>query len=91
MSPLDRLWKLVLRNPVRAQAVLVAGIALLTAFGLNLTVQQVGALTGFSSVVLAFLTERAVTPVEKPTLPSGTVVNVLPPSSGGETTTQTLT
>jgi len=69
-------WRLIKRNPVRAQALVVASIGLGTAFGLGWTGLQVGAVTAFSAGILSLLTETSVTPLEKPSLPSGTVVNV---------------
>jgi hypothetical protein len=69
-------WSLIRKWPVRAQALVVAGISLGTAFGLNLDGNQVGALAAFSAAVLAFLTEQAVTPLSEPTLPAGTAVTV---------------
>lgn len=81
-------WALVKRNPVRAQAVVVGTIALASAFGLGWTGAQVGAATGFSAVLLAFITETAVTPLEKPVLPAGTDVIVTTP---GPTPNETVT
>lgn len=67
---------LVKKWPVRFQALIVAGIALGSAFGLSWDGAQVGAVSAFSAALLAFLTEQAVTPVSEPTLPSGTAVTV---------------
>jgi hypothetical protein len=74
------LWALVKRQPVRAQAVVVAAVALFTAFGLGWTGLQVGAVTAFSAAILSFFTETAVTPIEAPALPQGTTVTVLTPA-----------
>jgi hypothetical protein len=82
------LWSLIKRYPVRAQALVVAGISLGTAFGLNLDGNQVGAIAAFSAALLAFITEQAVTPVSEPTLPSGTEVTVVTP---GPTPNATVT
>jgi hypothetical protein len=73
------LWSLVKRWPVRAQALIVSGVALGTAFGLQLDGSQVGALSAFTAALLAFLTEQAVTPISDPTLPAGTAVTVTTP------------
>lgn len=72
-------FALVRKYPVRFQAILVTGIALGTAFGLSWNGAQVGAVTAFTAAVLAFLTEQAVTPVAEPTVPAGTIVNVVTP------------
>ena len=73
-------WALIKRNPVRAQAAIVALIGLSTAFGLGWTAQQVAAVSAFSAGVLAFLTETSVTPLEKPVLAAGSVVTVVTPA-----------
>ncbi len=62
MTYLRALWALVRKYPVRAQAVVVASIACGTAFGLGWSGVQVGAVTGLSAAVLAFVTEQAVSP-----------------------------
>lgn len=78
-TTLSNLWGLVKRNPVRAQALIVAGIAGATAFGLGWNGVQVGAVTGFTAAFLAFVTETAVTPLADPALPAGTSVTVITP------------
>jgi hypothetical protein len=80
MSIIRSFWGIVLRNPVRAQALIVAGIATGTAFGLGWTGLQVGAVTALSAAVLAFFTEQTVTPIEAPAIPAGTTVTVLTPA-----------
>ena len=72
-------WALIKRNPVRAQAVVVGAIGLATSFGLGWDGVQVGSVTKFSAVLLAFLTESAVTPLADPVLPRGTDVTVTTP------------
>jgi hypothetical protein len=79
---------LVKRWPVRFQALLVAAIAMGSAFGLQWDGVQVGAVSAFTAAALAFLTEQAVTPVSEPTLPSGTAVTVTTP---GPTPNETVT
>jgi hypothetical protein len=74
------LWSIVLRNPVRAQALVVSVIALGTAFGLSWTAEQVGAVTALSAAILAFFTEQTVTPIESPALPANTTVTVITPA-----------
>ena len=76
---LGGLWSLIKRWPVRAQALIVASIAMGSAFGLGWDGAQVGAVSAFTAALLAFLTEQAVTPVSEPTLPSGTEVTVTTP------------
>ena len=73
-------WDLVLRNPVYFQGLVVAGVALGSAFGLSWTGAQVGAVTAFTAALLSFLTQTAVTPLANPTLPADTVVNVTTPT-----------
>jgi hypothetical protein len=73
-------WSLIKKWPVRAQALIVAGIALGSAFGLGWDGAQVGAVSGFSAALLAFLTEQAVTPLSEPTLAAGTQVTVTTPA-----------
>ena len=73
-------WTLILSEPVYTQALVVAAIALGTSFGLGWTGAQVGAVSAFSAAVLAFLTHKAVTPIESPVLPSGTAVTVTTPA-----------
>jgi hypothetical protein len=73
------LWSLVKKYPVRAQGLVVAAIAAASAFGLGWNGAQVGAITGLSAAILSFLTESAVTPLSQPTLPQGTVVEVVTP------------
>lgn len=70
---------LIKRWPVRAQALIVATIAMGTAFGLGWNGVQVGAVSAFTAALLAFLTEQAVTPVSEPTLQRGTEVTVTTP------------
>lgn len=73
-------WDLILREPVYTQALVVAGIAMGTAFGLGWNGAQVGAVSAFSAALLAFLTKQAVTPLAQPSLPSGTEVTVTTPA-----------
>ena len=82
------LWSLIKKWPVRFQALIVALIALGSAFGLAWNGVQVAAVTAFSAAVLSFLTEQAVTPVAEPTLASGTMLTVTTP---GPTADRTVT
>ena len=77
---------LIKKWPVRFQALVVAGIALGSAFGLSWDGAQVGAVSAFSAALLAFLTEQAVTPVSEPTLPAGTAVTVTTSGPAPDTT-----
>ena len=70
------IWSLIKRWPIRAQALIVAGVAVGSAFGLDWDGGQVGAVTAFTAAFLAFITESAVTPLSEPTLPAGTSVTV---------------
>ena len=73
------LWQLILSEPVYAQALVVAGIALGSSFGLGWSGAQVGAVSAFSAALLSFLTRRIVTPTSQPVIPSGTNVTVTTP------------
>lgn len=77
---------LIKKWPVRFQALIVAGIALGSAFGLSWDGAQVGAVSAFTAALLAFFTEQAVTPVSEPVVPSGTEVTVVTPGPGANTT-----
>lgn len=74
------IWQRILEEPVFTQGLIVAGIATGTAFGLNMNGAQVGALTALSAGLLTFLTRRAVTSVQNPSLPQGTAVTVTTPA-----------
>lgn len=76
---LGGLWALVKKWPVRAQALIVATIALGSAFGLSWDGVQVAAVTALSAATLSFFTEQAVTPIADPTLAAGTSVTVVTP------------
>jgi hypothetical protein len=52
-------------EPVAAQAVVQAGLALVCAFGAHLTVEQIGATLAFSAAVLGLITRQLVSPVGK--------------------------
>lgn len=78
--------RLIREYPVRAQALVQAGIGTATAFGLGWTAQQVGAVMVLSAATLAFFTERAVTPLQNPSLPSGTSLTVTTPGPTPDTT-----
>lgn len=51
------------RNPVRARMIVLAGVAVLASFGLELTAEQVGTLTAFLALVFGEDIRRQVTPV----------------------------
>lgn len=80
MNPVAWLWQRILEEPVFTQALVVAVIAMGTAFGLGWTGAQVGAVTAFSAALLGFLTRKAVTPVAQPVIPEGTSVTVTTPA-----------
>lgn len=52
----------VKRNPARVSHGIIAAVGLLTAFGLNLSADQVGAITSFTAIVLSEPVRRSVTP-----------------------------
>jgi hypothetical protein len=57
---LKAIWGKIEAQPVGAQGIIVAGVALGTSFGLGWTGEQVGAVTGFSAAVIGFLVGRRV-------------------------------
>jgi hypothetical protein len=75
MNLLRGFWKLVKKYPVRAQGVIVAGVAAASAFGLGWNGAQVGAVTGLTAAILSFATESAVTSMAEPNLAVGSPVN----------------
>ena len=72
-------WSLVLREPVYTQALVVACIAMGSAFGLGWDGVQVAAVSSFSAALLSVLTRQAVTPLSEPEIPVGTSITVLTP------------
>jgi len=73
---LKAILNLVRAQPVYTMGLVQAAIGLATAFGLGWTGQQIGAVMIFSAAVLTFITQKIVTPVAAPILPSGSVVSV---------------
>ena len=65
MELLESLKRTVRREPVRAASVVSAGLAILVAFGLDLSAEQVGAISAFVSIVLGGQARAKVTPVTK--------------------------
>lgn len=84
---LRALWALIKKWPVRAQALIVASIAVGTAFGLGWNGVQVGAVAAFTAAFLAFVTEQAVTSLANPVLPAGTDVTIVTPTGEPDRTT----
>lgn len=58
---MSNLWN---REPVMFLAVVQTGLALLLAFGVDLTKEQVGAILAFTAAVLGFVVRRKVSPTE---------------------------
>lgn len=54
--------KLFNREPAMLSALVQAGVALSTSFGLDLTAEQIGAIFAFTAVLLGLLTRSKVTP-----------------------------
>ena len=79
------LWTLVRKYPVRAQAIVQASLGTATAFGLHWDGGQVGSVVTLSAVILAFITEQAVTPLSEPIIPAGTQVTVTTPAGQPDT------
>ena len=52
------------REPAVILALVQAGIALVVSFGLDLSIEQTGAIMAFTAGVLGFVTRSRVTPVE---------------------------
>lgn len=71
------------RQPVFTMGLVYAALNLATAFGLNLTGVQIGAINLFAASLLTVLVQRVVTPVKAPVLDEGTVVT----KAGTEETT----
>ena len=67
------------RQPVLIMTAIQLAIIAACSFGLNLTGQQVGLLILFSAALLGILANTLVTPVAMPSLPQGTVVEVVTP------------
>lgn len=57
----SRAWALIQAEPVAAQGIVQAGIAMLCGFGLNWSGQQIALVMTFSAAVLAFVTRKTVT------------------------------
>lgn len=55
------IWQRIQDEPVYTQGIVVASIAVGTSFGLAWSAEQVGAVTGLSAMVLAWLTRKSVT------------------------------
>lgn len=53
------IWK---REPVLIQGVIQMGLALILAFGVDLTLEQTGGILAFTAAVLALITRTQVTP-----------------------------
>jgi hypothetical protein len=76
----------LLNDPALIVGLVRATLILLVSFGFALTQEQqdsllmfVGALLAVLSVVLTAVTVKLTTPVAKPSLPEGTIVNVVTP------------
>lgn len=54
--------RVIIEEPVMCQSLIVAGIAIGTSFGLGWTAEQIGTMTAFSALLLAFLARAMVTP-----------------------------
>ena len=76
---LRALWAQVLAEPVYTQALVQAIIGFATAFGLKWDGVQIAATMALSAAFLAWLTHKAVTPLEQPVLPVGTAITVTTP------------
>ena len=59
---MSKLITLIKAEPAAFFAVVQSGLALIMAFGLKLTADQIGAILSFTSVVLGFATRSMVTP-----------------------------
>ncbi len=62
------------REPALIAGLINAAIALAITFGLNLTMEQVGAIMAFTNLVLAVIVRQVVTPTAAPILDTGTSV-----------------
>lgn len=68
------------RQPVRIAALAAIVINLAVSFGLALTADQVALLNALIVTLLGILVPGFVTPTAAPTLPQGTVVEVITPA-----------
>ena len=62
MNP-NRWWQ---REPVMFMAIVQSGLAVMTAFGLELDAKEIGAIMAFSAAVFGFVARSQVTPDSKP-------------------------
>lgn len=60
---MTRIWN---REPVLSLALVQAAIGLATAFGLNLSGEQVAAVMAFTATLLGWVAREQVTPLAKP-------------------------
>jgi hypothetical protein len=60
------LWDYVKQEPVAAQGVVQAVLALGTSFGFGLTGEQVGGLLAVTAAILTLVTRQTVTPLANP-------------------------
>lgn len=56
------IWDRLMAEPVMVLAVVQMGLALVVAFGLQLSGEQVGAIVAFSAAVLGLVARQKVTP-----------------------------
>ena len=76
------LMKQIREQPVYCQGVIQAFIALLVAFGLDLTGDQVGTITAATAALLAFATHTQVTPLANPKDNTGNKLILEPAKQG---------
>jgi hypothetical protein len=60
------MWQLIKEEPVSAQGIIQAVLALGTSFGLGLSSTQMGAILAVTAVILTFLTRQQVAPLANP-------------------------
>jgi hypothetical protein len=74
------IWSRITGEPVLTLAIVQMALALAVSFGLQWSGEQVGAVVAFTAALLGWVARRQVTPVAKPSLLEGTLVNVITPA-----------
>jgi len=73
------IWSRITGEPVLTLAIVQMALALAVSFGLGWTGEQVGAVVAFTAALLGWIARRQVTPLSAPSLPEGTMVEVVTP------------
>lgn len=76
---LDGIWSRITSEPAFTLALVQAGLALAIGFGLKWTPEQMALALAFTAALLGWITRSQVTPLNSPSLPVGTRVEVVQP------------